>query len=298
MPFELCVSAPAKLNIGLRVLRRGADGYHGIESVFQTIPLCDTLSIRRAQTGIGRCVVECASLALPPDNTIARAHGAFCTLTGVQADVEVVLEKRIPAGAGLGGGSSDAAAMIRALDALFGTGLSPKDMAHVAGQAGSDVFFFLACAADGRGAAVVTGRGDQVSLIPARSDLWFVLVYPDVPSSTPAAYRLLDKDRSEALMRQPVGSGVSPGEIVDLAAAYFAPVADWSFVNDFTEPVTRVYPRIAQAIRDVEQTGALYTAMTGSGSGVFGVFCSRDDAKRAGLRLGGAWNRCWVLEAP
>jgi 4-diphosphocytidyl-2-C-methyl-D-erythritol kinase len=157
---------------------------------------------------------------------------------------------------------------------------------------GSDVPFFLCCDEDGRGAAVVTGRGEAVRPIRPRSDLHFVLVYPDVPVSTVKAYALLDEFRSGKgdgrLESLPRCGGISE-------ALYCGDIHRWTFVNDFTGPITKAYPGIAQAIADMEHAGSLFTAMSGSGSSVFGLFRTAHDAKQAALELNDTWHRCWAL---
>ncbi|MDR3312456.1 MAG: 4-(cytidine 5'-diphospho)-2-C-methyl-D-erythritol kinase [Spirochaetaceae bacterium] len=288
---DVCVAAPAKINIGLQVGQRGDDGYHPIESIFQGIPLYDTLWVR-LEGPDGSCAAECRGMDLPAENTVTRAYRAFCGRTGEKRGVKALLEKRIPSGAGLGGGSSDAAAMIRALDRLCGTGLGEADMAGIGAQVGSDVPFFLCCGEDGRGAAVVTGRGEAVRPIRPRSDLYFVLVYPDEMVSTVKAYALLDEFR--------FGNGGGRSNFTagrGSETLYCGEIHCWPFVNDFTEPVTKAYPGIARAIADMEHTGSLFTAMSGSGSSVFGLFRTAHDAEQAALKLNDTWHRCWALSS-
>ncbi|MDR3283893.1 MAG: 4-(cytidine 5'-diphospho)-2-C-methyl-D-erythritol kinase [Treponema sp.] len=289
---SLRVTAPAKLNIGLRVLPGTRNGYHAIESLFQMVSLFDTLVIQygedRRGSGKGRCIVECGSMALPETNTLTRAYDSFCALTGICADVDVGLEKHIPSGAGLGGGSSDAAAFIKALDALYETRLSSESLMRIAGEVGSDVFFFLSCDKTGSGCAVVTGRGEQVRQIAPRQNLFFVLICPKVHSSTEEAYRLIDEYFASGETQ------VYP-ELSSFEAAYQGPVQNWKFINSFTEPVTRKYPQIAEAIADLKLTGALYTQMSGSGSAVFGVFESSIAARYAASQLAQKWERTLPL---
>jgi 4-diphosphocytidyl-2-C-methyl-D-erythritol kinase len=289
---SLRVTAPAKINIGLRVLPGTKNGYHDIESLFQTVSLFDTLDIQcesgKTGTEPGRCVVECGTMTLPASNTLTKTYDSFCGLTGVRSNVFVGLEKYIPAGAGLGGGSSDAAAFIKALDTLFKTRLPPESLRQIAGDVGSDVFFFLACDKMGRGCAVVTGRGEQVRQIRVRQDLCFVLICPPVCSSTVEAYHLLDEYFS--LGKPPVYPKLS-----ELEPSYYGSAQDWKFINSFTEPVTRKYPQIAEAIADLKLTGAWYAQMSGSGSAVFGVFESSTVACYATNILAKKWEKCWTL---
>jgi 4-diphosphocytidyl-2-C-methyl-D-erythritol kinase len=205
----------------------------------------------------------------------------------------VRLEKRIPSGAGLGGGSSDAASFIKALDELFETRLDSGQFMRVAENVGSDVFFFLTCGE--AGAAVVTGRGECVRQIALRDDLFFVLVCPNVHSSTAEAYRLVDAHFKKAREKSASEHPEAHLLFAELESAYYASVQKWRFVNSFTEPVTRKYPQIADASADLKMAGSLYTQMSGSGSAVFGVFESSNAAVDAADALSKKWEKCFPL---
>jgi len=263
--------APGKINLHLRVLDRRfdgrSDGFHGIESLFQLVSLADRLSVS-IQGGEGVCTVVSPLLALPPVNTITAAVEQFRSATGIAAGIRVDVDKLVPSGAGLGGGSSDAAATLRALDALFGTRLSFDALSGMAAKIGSDVPFFLS-----GGAALVRGRGELVRPIPARTDLSGILVSPDVHSSTAEAYRLVDRWQEA----EKDGGTVWP-PVSGLEAMYAGPVASWRFGNSFTGPVSAVYPVIAEIISSLRENGASFAEMSGSGSSVFGLF--EDEAHR------------------
>jgi 4-diphosphocytidyl-2-C-methyl-D-erythritol kinase len=307
------ILAPAKINIGL-VVSPGTGGYHNIESVFQTVDLCDGLEIAELRGDAG-VVVRCDGADIPARNTLTAAYDAFLAETaafgtGAARDAgifgaRVTLTKRIPQGAGLGGGSADAAAFVRALQAMRGIRLDGAARAGIASRVGSDVFFFMEAfygAGEGRFfggvdvppfkigayAAVVTGRGEGVRRIEARNDLSFVLVYPDVSVSTREAFALLDAENGAGGERPPH----------DPEAMYRADVGSWRFVNSFTKPVSRVFPNIARALDDVRETGAAFADMSGSGSTVFGVYESRENADRAVRRLKSKWERCWGIIQP
>ncbi|MDR1785994.1 MAG: 4-(cytidine 5'-diphospho)-2-C-methyl-D-erythritol kinase [Spirochaetaceae bacterium] len=276
------VAAPAKVNIGLKVLPGAAGGYHNIESVFQAISLFDTLEVEALGEGEG-CAVSCTGADLPPENTLTGAYRSFCRETGLSRGVRVKVTKRIPLCSGLGGGSSDAAALVFALERLFGLTLGPRGRARVAERVGSDVFFFLL----GGGCAVVTGRGQHVRPIPARGDLFFVPVFPGAGMSTGEAYGLVDQTFAQGYA--PVGPALP-----ELEALYHGPVEDWGFVNTFTAPVSARLPAVAQALGDLHNAGAVFADLSGSGSAVFGVFVSQDQARRAACRLSARWERCCV----
>ncbi|MCR5613084.1 4-(cytidine 5'-diphospho)-2-C-methyl-D-erythritol kinase [Treponema sp.] len=280
---DITVTAPAKINLGLRVLPKRQDGFHDIESIFSTVGIYDELAVKIVD-GKSRCTVRCDAMQLGSDNTINTAYTAFEALVGEELPcVDVTIHKRIPSGGGLGGGSSDAAFFIKALNELCKSGLSYEQMRSIAAKVGSDVFFFLSCDESGHGAAVVTGRGECVKSIPMRNDLYYLLVFPGVHSSTKEAYALVDEFyESGKKMEYPV--------LEDLVRIYNGPVKDWSFVNTFTGVIARKYSIIGQALSDLRESGALYTDMSGSGSTVFGVFASKEDALSAKKKLSGSWN--------
>lgn len=286
---SITVLAPAKINLGLRVFPRRADGYHDIQSVFTTVNLFDTITV--SVTGKDfQCEVVCSQMELPEENTFTVAYKAFCVLTGIQKGVRVEVQKRIPAGGGLGGGSSDASSFIQSLDCLFGTHLSDSDLAFLAGQVGSDVFFFThALAADGKKrfsvyepfAAIVEGKGEVVRQIDARNDFSVLLVFPEVGVSTKNAYSLVD----QWYMENKILSGVD--EASGLEKIYRKDVKDWTFVNDFTVPVCSVYSSVAEALVLLKDVGAAFADMSGSGSTVFGIFKIRSEALEAQKKLEG-----------
>lgn len=280
------VLAPAKINIGLRVLPPRSDGFHNIESIFQSVPLCDILHVEVAEETGNSCFVFCKDMDLPEKNTLTSAYQAFVCKTGVKSSVKVVLEKRIPHGAGLGGGSSDAAALICALDKIFCTELTVSDLHEIAGSVGSDVFFFVDQQRCGHPfAALVEGRGERVHAIAPRNDLFFVLVSPDVYSSTAEAYRLVDDwYESQWSWKGPL--------IEDLESVYRSHIDCWNFVNSFSDPLIQRYPLIQKALEGLVVAGAAYVQMSGSGSSVFGVFDSKQKAESAFLTLSDRWKRC------
>ncbi|MBQ0039000.1 MAG: 4-(cytidine 5'-diphospho)-2-C-methyl-D-erythritol kinase [Treponema sp.] len=277
---SITVPAPAKINLGLKVFPKRADGYHDIQSVFQTVGLFDEITVR-IQGNDDTCVVECDSLQLPEENTFTAAYKAFCVLTGIKKGIHVFVKKRIPAGGGLGGGSSDASSFIQSLDNLLCTQLDLASFTQLSSEVGSDVFFFThALNADGKKrfshfepfAAYVEGRGEKVRQISCRTDFHVLLVLPGVSVSTRIAYGLVDKKISMA-------DGFCLGENPELI--YQKKLEDWNFVNDFTVPVSEEYVQVAQALQDLKKCGAVFADMSGSGSTVFGVFGEKSDALKA-----------------
>ncbi len=272
---EVSVTSFAKLNLHLRVLPKRDDGYHDIESLFQVIDLYDDISVAIVHGEIG-CRIK-TEFDLPTPNTLTRAYDEYCEYTGIQYGVRVSLFKRIYSGAGLGGGSSNAAALIHALDVLFETKLSMAEKENIAIKVGSDVPFFLY-----GGAAIVTGRGEFVRSIKARDDLFFVIIKPNVHSSTKEAFSYFDEhiDKIKTLKVLTVDN---------IEDDYWKSVTSWSFANDFTDLLVKKFPCIGEAIKSLDMHGSLFTQMSGSGSTVFGVFDTEENAKRAYTQLCLEW---------
>ena len=282
MEREISGWAYAKVNFGLRVLPGRADGFHGIESIFQTVDLYDELTL--TTTDEKGCFVHCSSMKLPENNTLTKAYNAFCKVVSCEVPgVKVELKKGIPSGGGLGGGSSDAAALTRMLETLCDVRLSDSELDNIAAETGSDVFFFMHCDEKGRGCALVSGRGENVKKIHGREDLFLVLIFPEVSSSTKEAYALVD----EAFSR---GKFLISPEFDELELVYRRPPENWTFINTFTPVISAKYKDIGRAIEALRALDCEYAEMSGSGSTVFGIFSSRQEAESAVKELAGSWN--------
>lgn len=272
MDREVFVRAPAKVNLHLRVFGRRDDGFHGIRSIFQAISLADDMvvsSLKQPERIEIDGVFDCPS----EETTFHKAALAFREATGHMGGLSVKVTKRIPAGAGLGGGSSDAASFLWAIDQLLETRLGPARLLEIGARVGSDVPFFLK-----GGAALVAGRGEIVESIAPREDFSLVVVFPGFPVSTADAYSLLDRDR-------PDGSCEPDLPNHELEKAYRLQPESWPFANSFEPYVSRVHPGIAQWITRLRGLGSDFAMMSGSGSTVFGVFRDSDLAKRAVAEL-------------
>ena len=284
MMLGIRVFAPAKVNIGLNILEKSKDSeYHNIESIFQCIDLCDELVVRVAGKK-NCCSVKCDGMELPPVNTITRTYKRFCELSGIDTGFEVEVKKRIPAGGGLGGGSSDAASFLKAISKLLDFELTDSFMDAVADRVGSDVFFFLHNGP--HEASLVSGRGEKIKKIRARSDLHFVLVFPEVFSSTKEAYSLVD----EAFR---MNKRILCPSFDEYERMYLSSVEKWAFSNSFTSVLTEKYPVIQNALQDLKNLGALWSDMSGSGATVFGIFRTVDSAKVALSHLQKKWSSCY-----
>ncbi len=273
---EVIIKSPAKLNLHLKVYPKRTDGYHDIESIFQAIDFFDELHVAKSVTN-GVCNVKTVSNKLPLENTLTVAYKEFCNFTGLKEGVDVQLTKRIFSGAGLGGGSSNGAALIEALDVLFKTDLRQGEKADIALKVGSDVPFFLV-----GGAAVVTGRGEFVRQIISRDDLYFVVIMPNIHSSTKDAFRYFDEQERKRETPQFI-------DLVTLEDVYLKPINDWSFDNSFTDLLVKQYACIGKALDCLNYHGAEFSQMSGSGAAVYGVFGNGEEAKRAYTKLSVEW---------
>lgn len=270
---RVTVAPPAKINLSLRVLDRRADGYHELRTVFQTISLTDRLSIE-FRPGRGQRVELESSLDIPAqDNLVVRAAQAVMAAAAIRGHVRFRLEKRIPAGGGLGGGSSDAAAVLLALPALAGRRLELDVLTGLAAGLGSDVPFFLL-----GGTAMGLGRGTEVYPLPDLPRLPGLLVLPAVSLSTAEAYRALDEltppsatchTKGFHVLTWCMGHGLTPDNWSRLGA------------NDFEPYAFERYPELGRIVRRLRRCGASPAMMSGSGSSLFGLFRNREDAERA-----------------
>lgn len=276
--ISLC--AYSKINIHLKVLAKRDDGFHDLESIFQRISIADYLSITKSRDSHD-CTVESPLLPLPAENTVTHAWKTFRNATGVSAGIMVRVIKNLPAGSGLGAGSSDAAALLKAVNELFATQLTRSELMELGLQVGSDVPFFLRDSA-----GIVTGRGEVFEPIQARSDCFGILIWPDVQSSTKDAYSLLDRQK-ELHTGEYAAWGAEK-----LMAQYRSPLKAWRFVNDFQSALEQRYPVIARVRKELYEQGADFAQMSGSGSAIFGLFSSEGALASAFQVLATRWRWC------
>ena len=267
--------AHAKVNLTLEVGAKRADGYHEVTSVMQRISLWDTVTVQRG-TGRDRLLCDAPVTEDENDNLCMRAAKVFFAETGLKSDgVTVTLEKRIPMQAGLGGGSSDAAAVLRALRTLYGSGISDGALERMGAKLGSDVPFFIR-----GGTQLATGRGEVVSPLPPLTAGWFVVVKPEEGYATAEMYRRLDEPGS-VLVR-------NSRYMQDAVAANNVHAVAAELHNSFE----RVVPK-GSSLRTIKDAlwarGALGTLLSGSGSAVFGLFDDREAALAAADALQETW---------
>jgi 4-diphosphocytidyl-2-C-methyl-D-erythritol kinase len=271
MSWDIAVSAPAKVNLHLEIRSRRADGYHGILSLFQAVTVFDEIRIRGSMRE-GDLSISGDHCLLPSENTIARAVEVFREETGIREGLDIGLEKNIPLGGGLGGGSSDAAAVLLGLQGLFDSPISHERLLALAAGIGSDVPFFLQGPA-----SVIEGRGELVRGITARDDYALVALFPASAVSTSEAYRWLDEDRSALQSRRS-----SPEK---LAENYMLPVREWEMWNDFDSVVFRRIPGMEEERDALAAAGALQPRLTGSGGTIFGILPDEPAALSCAGRL-------------
>jgi 4-diphosphocytidyl-2-C-methyl-D-erythritol kinase len=263
--------APAKINLILRILDRRADGFHNLWSLMQTVGLEDEVAIQLSPHHAG-IQLQCDALSLNTDQTnlVYRAAAAVLQRSAQRIGLDIVLTKRIPMGAGLGGGSSDAAATIVGLNRLLNLGWSATDMAHVGQSLGSDVpFFFFAPS------AIVAGRGEQVTRVRIAGSRWVVLVNPGFPIETKWAYGQLASTRSG--VRALSKSHAALGSEHHLSWEQVLGIAE----NDFEPPVYTAHPVLQDIKHQLIARGAEVALLSGSGATVFGIFQDEGRARQA-----------------
>ena len=259
------VRALAKINLDLRVLGKRPDGYHELRTIFQTISLADTLDLEFSPERRTSVVVE-DPLGIP-DNLAAQAARVVLESTRATGRVTIRLTKRIPMGAGLGGGSSDAAAVLLALPVLAGRMIPLPRLCLLASQLGSDVTFFLL-----GGRAVGIGRGNELFPLPDGPLRHGLLVAPGLHLSTPDAYRRLSPQLTTESQQN---------KIFSFASEVWAESVAEAGSNDFETVVYAQHPRLAALKRRLRQAGACPSRLTGSGSAIFGLFRTGAEVSRA-----------------
>lgn len=277
-------AAHAKLNLFLRILSRESDGYHGLETLFCRVSLADELRAEpRDAPGVTLEVLG-AETGPDEDNLAVRAARMVLDATGNRHGIHLTLTKRIPVGAGLGGGSSDAAAALVLAGELTGNVVPRHELFQFASRLGADVPFHLS----GAPLALGWGHGERLLRLPPLPPAPALLLIPPIPVSTPAAYGWLDEARQGIGRRGAValelGTLSSWGEVARLAG------------NDFESPVFGRHPEIRQGFETLAGTRPLLCRMSGSGSALFAVYRSLADREDARNMLGRKWGRVVEVE--
>jgi 4-diphosphocytidyl-2-C-methyl-D-erythritol kinase len=257
---RIVAAAPAKVNLWLRVFGKDARGFHAIETLFQLVSIADTVAVEASPGGI-RLEGAPAELGPAAENLVVRAAAAWYREARVTGGAVITLTKRVPWNAGLGGGSSDAAATLRALNRLYGDRIPDGDLIALAAQLGSDVPFFLA----GVPLALGWGRGERLLALPPLPELPLLIVPPAAPVRTADAYAWLDRDRPAE----------RTGEFAAVVPA--TSLASWQDVrrhsaNDFEPVVAGRLPAIGHWLDRVRETDAFLARLAGSGGAIVALY--------------------------
>lgn len=284
MTDSVRLEAPAKVNLRLRILAREESGFHGLETTFCSLALADAVEVRRAEAGIALEVVGAVDTGPPERNLVVRAAERFHRELGQAPAVALRLEKRIPSAAGLGGGSSDAAATLRALNALHGEPFARDALLQMAVELGSDVPFFLC----GSSLALGWSRGERLLALPPLPARPVLVAHPGVAMPTPEAFRRVAERR---------GGGYAPRSFaigVDALSTWggVAALAE----NDFEPGAVEAIPVLSDVRRAMLDAGAEVAMLAGSGASYFGVFADEASRDAAAERVGALGLATWRTE--
>lgn len=285
MRLQAAVAAAAKVNLHLEILGRRGDGYHELRSLFQLVSLADTVRVR-VEGGRGSCLVEGGPPIPQGENLMVRAAESFRASSGIMDGWVLSVRKRIPMGAGMGGGSSDAAAVLRCLQGLYGGPLNDRRLLGIASALGSDVPFFL-----GGACGLVEGRGERIGAVVPRTDFRLIAVCPPFAVGTREAFSWWDGWDGSVV----AGNAGIPRHRL-LSAYRLEPVDSWRFFNSFDGVLKARFPQLAEIRRILLDLGASAAMCTGSGSTVIGLFSEQASAHRAGRLFPESLGSAIVLE--
>lgn len=269
------IEAPAKINLHLTVGEKGPGGFHSLVSLFQMVSLHDTIQLFREEKSMEIKVSGNFNFPMA-NNLIYKAAILFRDYTGITDGVTIQCLKVIPEGAGMGGGSSDAAATLTGLDKLFGTNLTIADLMFLGQKIGSDVPFFF-----GSSTALVTGRGENIKRMKTQWDLPVIIIDTGLQVKTSWAYNKLDNSK------------VIKKKVPPLEKMYALRPDKWRFFNDFYGVLKNQNPVYSSAIKKLYTAGALFSMVTGTGSSVFGIFENENAAENAVQSIKNKFNRVY-----
>ena len=279
--YDLTLPSYAKINLGLLIKNKRSDGYHEIETLLHQISLNDKIQLRLAHD-TDDIVFFSDNKLIPNDsnNLCVKAASVLKQHHSTTTGVHIYLEKRIPVGAGLGGGSSNAAVVLLGLNKLWGIRLNTDQLKEIASELGSDVPFFI----EG-GTALATGRGEHLAAVCLSNPFHILVVYPDINISTAWAYNQvkLDLTRTTKSVRLAYFNNLDLSKSKSLS----------SLINQFESVILSSYPVIGQIKKQMQEARAVYTSLSGSGSAVFGMFRHLEDAMKIKEELGGAY-QCFL----
>ncbi len=274
----ISLKAPAKVNLFLEIMGKRDDGYHEIETIMQEIDLADSLQFEEIQEGVK---LECNDKNIPvnQDNLVCKAANLILEECGIKKGVLINLEKNIPVGAGLGGGSSDAATTLKALNSLWKVGLSNEELMEFAAKLGSDIPFFI----NGK-TSLCRGRGELIAPVEVRSRMDYIILFPRVHISTETIYKNLKIDLTKK--RKDVSfflDALKYSEVASISKLLF---------NRLEEVIFATYPDLLQVKSDLESFDFCGVSISGSGSAFFGLCHDRHQAEviKSKVELSGMGN--------
>lgn len=291
-PTALHLTTAAKVNLFLRVLGRRADGFHDLRSIFHSLDLADDVTVRSSVGGVidvemhGEAV-PALLLPAPESNIVVATAKRMQAVGGTSRGASISILKRIPIGGGMGGGSSNAAGVLLALERLWGLDLERATLLEVGAEIGSDVPFCIG----GGATAVVTGRGERIAPLDAPpTPLWFVLGISNDPLSTRAVYAAQDETVDEGApgeraAAEPLALALGAGDVEEVARLLH---------NDLEGPAFHLRPRLRQDKQVLLEAGALGACMSGSGPTLFGIAPDRRSAVSIAARVADRFDRVVV----
>ena len=278
---ELTVHAPAKINLALKILRKRADGYHDIKSILQKVSLYDTLSLKLSPLQGITVTADDPSIPTDSRNLAYRAADLLLKQQKITPGISIHIKKRIPAGAGLGGGSSNAAATLTGLNKLLRCNLPETELLRLGVEIGADVPFFIYA----KPSALAEGIGEQLSPVKIQVPLWLVIVFPCFSISTKWAYENYRVLTNEGKNIRIPRSFEQLNSVLHILS------------NDLENVVTKQYPEIQEIKHTLIQAGACGSLMSGSGSSVFGIFPDEQQAQKALTLVSTPANRVFIAHS-
>lgn len=265
---SLTLHSPAKINLRLEILHKRNDGYHEIQTIFQKISLYDEITLQVSSYKGINLTIDDPSIPADNNNLAYKAASHLCKDQKLFCGISIHIKKKIPLGAGLGGGSSNAATTLMGLNRLLKLNLTDKYLQQLSRSLGADVPFFLSR----YGTANATGIGEKIKPLELHPKLWFLVVFPNFSISTKWAYRMFSKNKLLTKNRK---------KFIQLRF-----LKDFDYVmsillNDFERVVFHAYPEIQRIKKNLIEVGAAGSLLSGSGSSVFGVFSTKKETEKA-----------------
>jgi len=269
---SLNLLSPAKINLRLEILSKRPDNYHEIRTIFHKISIFDEISFKKTSGNEVHLTVD--NPDIPKDNTnlAVKAANLLFSYAGIKPGIIIDIKKNIPSGAGLGGGSSNAAITLKSLNRLLNLNISEQILAELAVKLGADVPFFLTDSST----AYATGIGEKIKSIQTHNKLWFVVIFPGFTVSTGWAYNSINKYN---LLTKSTKNNIIYNYTLDINTVKSL------LYNDFESVVNKRHAEIPEIKKKLLKTGAQGALMSGSGSSVFGIFPDKASAEKARLRF-------------